>query len=67
MPDWFVTSKMLEKPDNVIFCYDDVELNDINSDIATFFSDGVDLNTMGLENINLNNDNLMKMTLKLLC
>ena len=53
--DCFVTSEMLDKLDNIIFCNDNIAIHDINS-ILTFFSDGIGLNTIDLNNINLNYD-----------
>ena len=41
VPDWFSTSTMLEKVDNVAFSNDDIDLDDIVSNIVTFFSDGI--------------------------
>ena len=51
VPDWFVTNKMLEKND-VVFSTNDIDV-DIDSNIATFLSDGMDLVTIDLNNINL--------------
>ena len=43
----FVTNKMLEIFDDVVvFSNDDVDLNDIYSDIVTLFSDGTGINTI---------------------
>ena len=43
----FATNKMLEKFDDVVvFSNDDVDLNDIYSDIVTLFSDGTGINTI---------------------
>ena len=39
---------MLEEPDNVIFSNDDINIDDIDSDIVTFFSDDMGLVTIGL-------------------
>ena len=47
---------MLEKPD-VIFSNDDIELDDINSDTVTFFSNGMSHDIVDLNNINLDVDN----------
>ena len=41
VPDWFSTSAMLEKVDNIVFFNDDIDLDDIVSNIVTFFSDGI--------------------------
>ena len=64
--DWFVTNKIFEKLDNVIFSDDYKDLDDVDSDIVTSFSDGMSLVIIDLNNINLDDDNLMKMILKLL-
>ena len=55
---------MLEKLDVVICVNDYVDLDDIESDIVTFFSDGMGLNTIDLNNINLNDDNFDEQNLK---
>ena len=39
VPDWIVTNKILEKLGNVLSFGDDIDLDDIDSDIVTFFSD----------------------------
>ena len=39
---------MLEELDNVIFSNDDINIDDIDSDIVTFFSDDMGLVTIGL-------------------
>ena len=44
--NWFVTNEVLEKLDNVVFSNDDIYLDDIDSDIVTFFSDGMGLVTI---------------------
>ena len=44
---------MLENLDNVVFSNDEIDLDDIDSDIVTFFIDG-----MGLVTIDLNNSSL---------
>ena len=48
---------MFEKIDNLVFSTDDIELDDIASNMDTWFSDGIRLNTVELNNINLNGDN----------
>ena len=48
---------MLEKLDNAVFFTDDVELDDIDSNIVAFFSDGMGLNTINFNSINLDDDN----------
>ena len=54
--DCYVTSKMLEKLD-VIFSNDDLDLDDADSDIVTFFSNDMGQNTIYLNNNNLDVDN----------
>ena len=39
VPGCFVTNKMLEKFDNTLISNDDIDLDDLNSDTITFFSD----------------------------
>ena len=57
VPDWFVTNKMLEKLD-VVFSNDDMDL-----DYKNFFSDGIGIVTIDLNNINLDYIILMKIIL----
>ena len=45
---------MLEKLDNVAFSNDDIDLDDRDSDIVTSLNDSMELNTIDLDNINLN-------------
>ena len=56
-PDWFFTSKMIEKLDNAAFYNDDIVFGNIDSDIVTFFSSDIDLNSLNLNNINFDDDN----------
>ena len=51
--DWFAKSKMIDKIDNVVFSNDGIVFGNIDSDIVTFFS-----NYVGLNSINRNNNNL---------
>ena len=37
--DWFATNEMLENLNNAALSNDDIDLEDRNSDIVTFFSD----------------------------
>ena len=48
---------MLKKLDNIVFSTDYIDLKDIESDIVTFLSDGIGLDTIDLNNINLDDDN----------
>ena len=54
--DWLALSKMLDIINNVVFPNDDIDLDYINSDVVTFFSDNIDITTIDLENISLNDD-----------
>ena len=53
VPGCFVTNKMLEKFDNTLISNDDIDLDDLNSDTITFFSDAMGLVTIYLNNIDL--------------
>ena len=44
---------MLEKFDNTLISNDDIDLDDLNSDTITFFSDAMGLVTIYLNNIDL--------------
>ena len=54
--DWLVTSKMLEILDNVVFCYDDIDLDYKDSVIVKFCSNDMDINTIDLDNIKLDDN-----------
>ena len=56
VPDWFVTNKMLEQFDDIAFSNDDMDLDSKDTNIVIFFSDGVGLDTIDLNNINLDDD-----------
>ena len=56
-PNWFVMNKFPDKLDNVEFCNDGIDLPDIDSHFATFFSDEVSVITMNFNNINLDDNN----------
>ena len=64
--DWFATNEMLEKLNNAALSNDDIDLEDRNSDIVTFFSDSMDLNTTDLTTINLDEDYLILIILLML-
>ena len=49
---------MLEKFDGVEFSNDDIDLDYLGSDIVTFFTDGMSLSTIDLNNFNLHYANL---------
>ena len=48
---------MLKKLDNIVFSTDYIDLEDIESDIVTFLSDGIGLDTIDFNNINPDDDN----------
>ena len=48
VPDCLDTSKILEMFHNSVFSNDDVDLDFIDSDIVTFFSDDMDINIQTL-------------------
>ena len=52
VPDWFVM--------NAVFSIDDIDLDDMDSVVVTFFSDGMGLITIDLNNINFDDDNFDK-------
>ena len=56
VPDWFVTSNMIENL-SLVFSNDDLVFDDLSSNFATFFSKDISLNSITLGNINLDNDN----------
>ena len=56
IPDWFIMCRMIEKHDNALFSNDDIVFGDIVSDIVTFFSNDIDLNSININNINLDDD-----------
>ena len=47
VPDWFITN-MIEKRDSVVFSDDYVVFDVQESDFATFFTNGIDLNSVSL-------------------
>ena len=55
VPDWFITNKMLEKRDDIVFSNNDIVFVNEDSDV-TFFSD-MCLNTIYSHHINLGDDN----------
>ena len=57
VPDWFVTSKMIEKFNSAVFSNDDIDFGDLDSDFVTFFSNDIGLNSIIFDNINLDDDN----------
>ena len=53
----FLPDKMYQKLDNTVFCNDDIIFNVMDSDIVTYFSSDMGLNTINLNNVNLDVDN----------
>ena len=66
VPDWVVTNKMIEKLDDVLFSNDDIVFVNEDSDNVIIFSDELGLNTIYVNDDNLDDDILVKMILKLL-
>ena len=62
----FLNSLLRIKLDDVWFSRDDIVFVNEDSDIVSFFSDDLDLNTIYVNNINLDDDILVNMILKLL-
>ena len=63
VPDWFVTNKLLEKIDDLVLSNNDIDLEVINSDIATVLSDTrrpfiIDLTHINLDDNNFDEDDL---------
>ena len=56
--DWLATNKILKNHDNILLSNDDIDLDDIDSDTGTFCSVGTGLNTIDLNNINLDNEKI---------
>ena len=53
VPDWFVTSKVIEELDSAVFSNDYIVFGDLNSDFGTFFSSYIGLNSMTPDNVGL--------------
>ena len=62
----FPNSLLQIKLDDVWFSRDDIVFVNEDSDNVSFFSDDLDLNTIYVNNINLDDDILVNMILKLL-
>ena len=60
VPDWFVTSKMIEKLDTVVFYNDYIVFGLIvfGADFVTFFTSDIGPNSITLSNINFDDRNL---------
>ena len=56
IPDWFVTSKMLEKLDNVLQANDDILFYNEDFDKVTFIANQIHTLAADLDRINLDND-----------
>ena len=55
-PGWSVTNKMFKKLEYVVFSNDDIDLDDKESDIITFFRDDMGQNIRDINNMNLDDD-----------
>ena len=49
--DWFVKDEIVEKLDNVVFSNDDLDHDNKDFDIFTFFTEDMDLDAMYLSKI----------------
>ena len=58
--DWLVTNKMFEKLDNSVVSNVDIFFDDVDSNIVTFLSDNMGVNTIDINNINVDDDTLDK-------
>ena len=56
VPDRFVTSKIIEKFDSAVFSDDHIAFGDLDSAFVTFFSRDLGLNSIILDNINLDDN-----------
>ena len=63
VPDWFVTNKMVDILNKVVFSNNDIDFNYIDPDIITLFCDDIGINTININIINLdgNDDNIETM------
>ena len=57
VPDWFVTNKLLEKFGDLVLSNNDIDLEVIDSDIATVLCDARRLFIIDLTHINLDDNN----------
>ena len=57
VPNWVVTNRMIDKPDNDVFSNDNIIFSDIDFYIVTFFRSDKGLNSITHNNINLDHDN----------
>ena len=56
--DWFVASTMIGKLDSAVLSDIHIVFGDLDSDIVRFFSSDIALNSITVENINLDDSNL---------
>ena len=63
VPDWFVTNKIVDILNKVVFSNNDIDFNYIDPDIITLFCDDIGINTINISIINLdgNDDNIETM------
>ena len=57
VPGWFATSKVIKKLNSAAFSNDDKVSADLDSNFFTFFSNDVGLNSITLDNFNLDDNN----------
>ena len=56
VPNWFVTSKVIEKLDSATFSDDYIVFGYLDSGFVTFFINYIDLSSISLDNSNLDDD-----------
>lgn len=63
VPDWFLTNKIVDILNKVVFSNNDIDFNYIDPDIITLFCDDIGINTININIINLdgNDDNIETM------
>ena len=66
VPGWFVISEMFEKANNAEFYNNDIVFGDMNSDIVTFFSSDIGINSKNVNKLILLMIVFTIVTLKLL-
>ena len=57
VPDYFDTNKIFEKLNKTVLSIDDIELDHIETDVTTYFSNNMDLNIIDLNDINFDDNN----------
>ena len=66
VPDCFVKAKMIEKLDSAVFPDDYIVFSDLDPGFVTLFSEDIGLNSITIDNINLDDDHFDFVIQKLL-